>query len=148
MQVMFCQIKTAVDGVETPPVILGDGAFPLRSWIMKPHGDAVLTPEKAYFNCRLSRARMITECAFGKLKGRFRELFRKCESKKEIVKILGLPCDILHNLCIDKEDIIPRKLNLSYDHITNKCRNRVELRDMLNLTNSKLKNYDKEEVKV
>ena len=24
-----------VDGVETPPVILGDGASPLRSWIMK-----------------------------------------------------------------------------------------------------------------
>ena len=97
MQVMFCQIKTAVDGVETPPVILGDGAFPLRSWIMKPHGDAVLTPEKAYFNCRLSRARMITECAFGKLKGRFRVLFRKCESKKETVKIVGLACVVLHN---------------------------------------------------
>ena len=24
-----------VDGAETPPVILGDGASPLRSWIMK-----------------------------------------------------------------------------------------------------------------
>ena len=43
-----------VDGVETPPVILGDGAFPLRSWMVKPHGDAVLTQEKAYFNYRLS----------------------------------------------------------------------------------------------
>ena len=131
-----------VDGVETPPVILGDGASPLRSWIMKLHGDAVLTPEKAYFNYRLSRARMITEGTFGKLKGRFRVLFRKCEGKKETVKIMGLACVILHNLCIDKEDMIPRKFDLSYDHITIKRRDRAELRDMLNLTNSRLKNYD------
>ena len=79
---------------------------------MKPHGDAVLTPEKAYFNYRLSRARMTTEGTFGKLKGRFRVLFRKCEGKKETVKIMGLACVILHNLCIDKEDIIPRKSDL------------------------------------
>ena len=72
-----------VDGVETPSVILGDGALPLRSWIMKPHRDAVLTPEKAYFNYRLSRARMTMEGAFGKLKGRFRVLFRKCLRKNE-----------------------------------------------------------------
>ena len=104
--------NVVVDGVEAPPVILGDGAFPLSSWIMKPHRDAVLTPEKAYFNYRLSRARMITEGTFGKLKGRFRVLFRKCEGKKETVKIMGLACVILHNLCIDKEDIIPRKSDL------------------------------------
>ena len=101
-----------VDGVETPRVILGDGTFPLWSWIMKPHGDAVLTPEKAYFNYRLSRARMITEVVFGKLKGRFRVVFSKCESKKTTMKIMGLACVVLHNLCIDKEDIIPRKFDL------------------------------------
>ena len=144
MQVKFLPDKNCVvDGVETPPAILGDGAFSLRSWIMKPHGDTVLIPEKPYFN-RLSRPRMITEGAFGKLKGRFRVLFRKCESKKETVKIMGLACVILHNLCIDKEDMIPRKFDLSYDHITIKRRDRAELRDMLNLTNSRLKNYDTE----
>ena len=131
-----------MDGVETPPVILGDDASPLRSWIMKLHGDAVLTPEKAYFNYRLSRARIITEGAFGKLKARFRVLFRNCESKKGTVKIMGLACVVFHNLCIDKEDIIPRKFDLSYDHVTNKRSGRAELRDMLNLTNSRLKNYD------
>ena len=115
---------------------------------MEPHGDAVLTPDKAYFNYRLSRARMITECAFGKLKGRFRVLFGKCESKKETVKIMSLACVVLHNLCIDKEDIIPRNFDLSYDHVTNKRRDWAELRDMLNLTNSRLKNYRGEGIKV
>ena len=109
---------------------------------MKSHGDAVLTPEKAYFNYCLSRARIIMEGAFGELKGRFGVLFRKCESKRETVKILGLACFVQHNLCIDKEDIIPRKIDLSDDDVTNKRRDRAELRDMLNLTNLRLKNYD------
>ena len=85
---------------------------------------------------------MITERAFGKLKRRLRVLFCKCESKKETVKIMGLACVVLHNFCIDKEDIILRKFDLSYDHVTNKRRDRAELRDMPNLTNSRLKNYD------
>ena len=36
-----------INGVEIPPIILGDGAFPLQCWMMKPHRDAVLTQEKA-----------------------------------------------------------------------------------------------------
>ena len=99
---------------------LADSAVCQRSWIMKSHGDAVLTPEKSYCNYCLSRARMITKGAFGKSKGRFRVLFHKCESKKETVKVMGLACVVLHNLSIDKEDIIPRKFDLSYDHVTNK----------------------------
>ena len=61
-----------VNGAEIPPTILGDGAFPLQPWMMKPHADPVLTQEKVYFNSHLSRARMVTEGAFGNLKGRFR----------------------------------------------------------------------------
>ena len=95
---------------------------------MKLHGDAVLTPEKAYFNYRLSCTTMIAEGAFGKLKERFRVLFRKCESKKETVKNMGLACVLLHNLGVDKEDIIPRKFDLSYDHETNKRRDSAELK--------------------
>ena len=35
-----------LENVEIPPMILGDGAFPLRTWMVKPHGDAVLSEEK------------------------------------------------------------------------------------------------------
>ena len=108
---------------------------------MKPHGDAVLTQEKAYFNFHQSRARMVTEGAFGKLKSRFRVLHRKCESNKETVKIMGPPCVVLHNLCIDKGDFIPRKLGLTFNHMTNKRKGRAELPDILHLTNSNRPNY-------
>ena len=61
---------------------------------------------------------------------------------------MGLACVVLPNLRIDKEDIIPRKFDLSYDHVTNKRRDRAELRDMLNLTNSRLKSHGTGRVEV
>ena len=68
--------------------------------MMKPHGDAVLTEDiiiRVYFNFRPSRARMFSKGAFGKLKGRFRVLHRKCESNKETAKVMELTCVVLHN---------------------------------------------------
>ena len=131
-----------IDNLEIPPLILGDGAFPLRSWITKPHGDAILLEEKRYFNYRLSRARMVTEGAFGKLKSRFRVLHRTCESQKETMKAMSLACVILHNICIERGDMIPRNIDLTVDQATNKRRDRDEIRDLLDLTNSHTKNYE------
>ena len=54
------------------PLILGDSAFPFRSWLMKPYTNTVLSPQERYFNYRLSRARMVTEGAYGRLKGRWK----------------------------------------------------------------------------
>ena len=31
-----------LNNVNIPPIVLGDGAFPLKTWVMKPYGDAVL----------------------------------------------------------------------------------------------------------
>ena len=53
------------DGVEIPPMILGDGKVPFRSWLMKPYGNDIPSEEEKYFNYRLSWARMIVEVAFG-----------------------------------------------------------------------------------
>ena len=36
--------------VLVPPRVLGDSAFPFKTWLMKPYGDAVLTPKQRYFN--------------------------------------------------------------------------------------------------
>ena len=58
------------DDIVIPPLILGDGAFRIRSFLLKPYGDAVLSDKKRYFDYPASRRRMVTEGAFGKLKGR------------------------------------------------------------------------------
>ena len=90
------------DGTDVPPLIIAESAFPLSTW--KPYGNAVLALEERYFNNRFSRACMVTEGAYGRLKGRWRILLKKCESKKESLKCMALACIVLHNLCIDLED--------------------------------------------
>ena len=59
-----------VDGVQIPPLILRDSAFPFESFLMKPYTNAVLSKEQRYINYRLSCVRMIIEGVCGQLKGR------------------------------------------------------------------------------
>ena len=54
-------------------VFVGDGAFPLRKNIIKPHSmKRPLAVKERIFNYRLSRARRVSENAFGIMVSRFR----------------------------------------------------------------------------
>ena len=111
---------------------------------MKPYTNSKLTEKERYFNYWLSRARMITECAYGQLKGRWRILMRKCESLPEEVKIITLACMVLHNICISKGDVLPRTLDITIDPNTNQRRERSEIRDILHMTDSsRPRNHEK-----
>ena len=60
-----------LEGKDIPLLILGDPAYPLLPWLMNPYSDtATTTPQEKNFNYRQSRARMVVENAFGRLKGR------------------------------------------------------------------------------
>jgi len=52
-------------GTEMPFVILGDEAYPLKTYLMKPFARKDLLCKEHVFNCKLSRARRCVECAFG-----------------------------------------------------------------------------------
>ena len=71
---------------------------------------------------------MVTECAFGGLKGRWRILYRKGEVNQHSLKVNVLACIVLHNIYIEKENNISHKLNLSYDKNDNKRKRPEELR--------------------
>ena len=57
-------------GVPVPVVILGDPAYPLLPWLLQPYPGTGLSTKGSKFNTRLSRACVVVECAFGRLKGR------------------------------------------------------------------------------
>ena len=127
-------IAKDIGGVTVPPLVLGDSAFPFQTWMMKPYGNAVLTPKQRYFNYRLSRARMVTEGCYGQLKGRWRVTLRKNESSKDEVKTTTLACMVLHNICIDRGETLSRKLDLTLDPVTSQKRDRNRIRELLQMT--------------
>ena len=122
------KIGKKVGSLLVPPLILGDAAFPLQPWLMKPCTNANPTPQQRYYNYRLSRARMVTEGAFGQLKGRWRVLLRRCECSQENTKKAALACVVLHNICLEKGDTITREMDLAIDPKTGNRRDRATIR--------------------
>uniref|UniRef100_A0A3B3IFP7 DDE Tnp4 domain-containing protein n=1 Tax=Oryzias latipes TaxID=8090 RepID=A0A3B3IFP7_ORYLA len=77
-----------------------DPAYPLQSWLMKGYPKTGnLTEHQRHFNKRLSGARMTVECAFGRLKGRWRCLSRRLDVDISLVPtVISTRCT-LHNIC-------------------------------------------------
>ena len=86
-------------------VIVGDAAFPLKSYLMKPYGTTPTHKEKI-FNYRLSRARRIVENAFGILVTIFRVFLNTIDMTTDKVDVITLATCFLHNC--------PRKTSDTY----------------------------------
>ncbi len=86
------------DDGPTPYFLVGDDAFPLKTWMMKPYARRNLSKEERVFNYRLSRARRVVENAFGILVNRFRCLLKTLEINPEKATTVTLCCCMLHNL--------------------------------------------------
>ncbi|GFX46432.1 DDE Tnp4 domain-containing protein [Trichonephila clavipes] len=100
-------------------VIVADDAFPLMPNIMKPYPGSNLSKECLVFNYRLSRARRVSENAFGILAARFRVFGTIILTSVPNTKLIVLAACSLHNFltnrskntyipedCADREDIL------------------------------------------
>ena len=83
---------------DTPFFLVGEDAFPLRTWMMKPFSHRGMSNEERIYNYRLSRARRILENAFGILAHRWRCLLTTMQQEYQTVKTIASACLCLHNL--------------------------------------------------
>lgn len=100
----------------TNGVIVGDAAFPLKKYLLKPYPGAQLNVAEKVFNYRLSRARRISENAFGILVARFRVFEKPIPTNVDTVDAIVCAACALHNwlrknsrsyitpTCVDRED--------------------------------------------
>ncbi|XP_065261278.1 uncharacterized protein LOC135879283 [Emys orbicularis] len=97
----FPDQKITVGDVELPIVILGDPAYPLLPWLMKPYTGS-LDSSKERLNYRLSKCRMVVECVFGRLKARWRCLLTRLDLSTTNIPIVIAACCVLLNICESK----------------------------------------------
>ncbi|KAK0420659.1 hypothetical protein QR680_014814 [Steinernema hermaphroditum] len=95
---------------QVPYVVVADGGFPIQPRLLRPFGAAACRSNLTarYFNKRLSRARQVSEHAFGILTRRFtlfdRPLLCSPETAKKVVFVAIILHNFLRNQTIDDSD--------------------------------------------
>ncbi|KAL1443609.1 hypothetical protein MTO96_045930, partial [Rhipicephalus appendiculatus] len=89
------QLPSAVNG--WPFFMVGDAAFPLRTYLMRPFPGRQLDDRKRIFNYRLSRARRCVENAFGILVSRWRAFLGTVTGSPELLTDMVKAAVCLHN---------------------------------------------------
>ena len=89
-----------------PNYLIGDPAYPLTQSCSN-NGQVI-------FNNMLRSARNQVECAFGRLKARWRFLTRKVDLKFDSIPTVIYSCFVLHNYCEQNKDCLIHKEEMTF----------------------------------
>lgn len=93
-----------INGTQIRPLMLGNSAYPLKSWLMRPFQDnGALTATHRHFNMELSKVRIVVEHGFGQTKARWRCLDKRIDKDTKIPHTVTAFC-VLQNICILMND--------------------------------------------
>lgn len=84
-----------IDENDIGPYLVGDSAYPLAPWLIKPFPEGTNDPDE-----KISRARVGVERAFGILKDRWRVLQKRLDSSLNFAIKTTIACIVLHNFLL------------------------------------------------
>ena len=98
------------DHRDVPYFLVGDDAFSLETYMMKPYGHKNLSRDERIFNYRLSRARRVVENTFGILANRFQVMLTTMQHAPETVQLIVTACVLLHNIMRTRYPVMQNRL--------------------------------------
>ena len=99
----FPKLATLFDDyLDIPYVIVGDDAFQLSNYMMKPYSKRFLDDHSLVYNYRVSRFRRVSEKCFGIFVARFRLFLSRINLKMDNVIYVVLAVVVLHNMLCEK----------------------------------------------
>jgi len=98
------------DDTDVPYFLVGDDAFSLRTFLMKPYSLKNMTRDERLFNYRLSRARRVVENSFGILANRFQVMLTTMCHHADTVRLIVKTCILLHNLMRTRYPVLQNRL--------------------------------------
>ena len=88
--------------ITVPFMLVGDEAFPMKRYLLKPFNNRGMSPSERIFNYRLSRCRRCVENAFGVMSNRFRIYHHAMQLSPSRVEDFVLATCALHNYLVTK----------------------------------------------